>query len=381
MNVWIEMKGNVTRLRLRYEGQRYCLSLGKVPDSKVLKAVYEKLVVETKNAIELDLLMGQFDKTLSKYRRSKPGIKFSKITAVELFEEYAAFIIDKKKLAPGSIGRYKAIASKLGECLKEKPAHQVTDAIAKSAVVLMGECLAKQTVKTYLFLIRACWNWAAQGKYNFADSNPWGDSLDLSKDRSLEAERVKFFTTAELQTIIGAFSSHPKYCFYSNFLLFLAQTACRFGEGASLRWKHLGVNYSTAFICSSISRGYQNPKGTKTGKSRTVQLSPTLQSMFRDLYKRINPQQNDLVFPSPKKGGSLNDHYFSQMVWKKVLDSCNIDYKSPYCVRHTAISHALDRGVSPIALAEQTGHSVQVLLKIYAHAVRNECLFDDFGGQ
>lgn len=46
MNVWIEMKGNVTRLRLRYEGQRYCLSLGKVPDSKVLKAVYEKVLVD-----------------------------------------------------------------------------------------------------------------------------------------------------------------------------------------------------------------------------------------------------------------------------------------------------------------------------------------------
>ena len=114
------MKGNVTRLRLRYEGQRYCLSLGKVPDSKVLKAVYDKVVVNTKNTIELDLLMGQFDKTLSKYRLSKPGIKPSKITAVELFEEYAAFITDKKKLSPGSIDRYKAIASKLRECLKDK---------------------------------------------------------------------------------------------------------------------------------------------------------------------------------------------------------------------------------------------------------------------
>ena len=380
MNVWIEMKGNVTRLRLRYEGKRYCLSLGKVPDSKVLKAVYDKVVVNTKNTIELDLLMGQFDKTLSKYRLSKPGIKPSKITAVELFEEYTAFITDKKKLSPGSIDRYKAIASKLQECLKDKPAHQVTDAIAKSTVVLMGESLKRQTVKTYLFPIRACWNWAAQRKYNLADSNPWGDSLGLSKDRSLEAEKVKFFTIAELETIIGAFGGHPWYCFYSDFLLFLAQTACRFGEGASLRWKHLGVNYSTVFICSSISRGYQNPKGTKTGKSRTVQLSPTLQSMLQDRYKRTSPQKNDLVFPSPRKRGSLNDHYFSQKVWKKVLASANVDYKSPYCVRHTAISHALDRGVSPIALAEQTGHSVKVLLEIYAHAVRNECLFDDFGG-
>ena len=380
MNVWIEMKGNVTRLRLRYEGKRYCLSLGKVPDSKVLKAVYDKVVVNTKNAIELDLLLGKFDKTLSKYRLSKPGINPSKITAVGLFEEYAAFIIDKKKLSPGSIGRYNAILSKLRKCLKDKPAHQVTEDIAKSAIVLMGERLGKQTVQTYLFIIRACWNWAAQGKYNLADSNPWDDSLDLSKNQSLEPEKVKFFTITELKTIIGAFGSHPKYCFYSDFLLFLAQTGCRFGEAASLRWKHLGVNYSTAFICSSISRGYQNPKGTKTGKSRTVQLSPTLQSMLRDRYKRTSPQQNDLLFPSQKKGGSLNDHYFSQKVWKKVLDSSNIDYKSPYCVRHTAISHALDRGVSPIALAEQTGHSVKVLLEIYAHAVRNECLFDDFGG-
>jgi integrase len=72
-------------------------------------------------------------------------------------------------------------------------------------------------------------------------------------------------------------------------------SACRLGEAAGLRWKHLGTDYSTAWIGKSISRGYQ--KGTKTGKARTIQLSPSAQMMLLARYQRLKPQADDLVFP------------------------------------------------------------------------------------
>lgn len=53
----------------------------------------------------------------------------------------------------------------------------------------------------------------------------------------------------------------------------------------------------------------------------------------------------------------------------KILASCKIEYRKPYNLRHSAISHALDRGANPIALAEQTGHDKRVLLSTYAHAI------------
>ena len=56
----------------------------------------------------------------------------------------------------------------------------------------------------------------------------------------------------------------------------------------------------------------------------------------------ILPQPNDVVFTTPKTGGSM-DHYFSQKVRKKVLAQCGVSLKPPYSIRHSAISHTLDR--------------------------------------
>jgi integrase len=116
----------------------------------------------------------------------------------------------------------------------------------------------------------------------------------------------------------------------------------------------------------------------KTGKSRTIQLSPSVRSMLVDRFDLLSPQPDNLVFPSPK-GLSIDDHNFCTRAWKKVLESCQIEYRSPYKIRHSAISHALSNGANFIALAEQTGHDKRVLLSTYAHVIDRRCLFVDLG--
>ena len=97
--------------------------------------------------------------------------------------------------------------------------------------------------------------------------------------------------------------------------------------------------------------------------------------MLLERYKRMNPQQEDLVFPSPK-GLPLDDHNFNRRAWKTILASCHIEYRSPYKLRHSAISHALANGANPIALAEQSGHDKRTMLSTtYAHAIDREVLF------
>lgn len=374
IRIWTDKKGDSLRLRWNYEGKRYQLALGVKDDHTGIS--YSKIIAGT---IERDIQCSNFDKTLERYQNSnkrnrKPkGAEPSKLTAVGLFEQYAAAMIRDKDLAPGSVHRYKAIASKLRECLGDKLAHQVSDSIAKNAVSVMTESLSGQTAKTYLFLIRACWDWA-KGKYHLVDSNPWGDCI--SRVKVQPTQQVKPFTIAELQAIVAAFRVHPHYSHYTEFVVFLSHSACRFGEVAGLRWKHLGADFSTAWIGESISRGHQ--KGTKTGKNRTIQLSPTVHAMLVDRHQRLNPQSEDLVFPSPK-GLAIDDHRFRARAWKTILESCSIEYRSPYKIRHSAISHALSNGANFIALAEQTGHDKRVLLSTYAHAIDRECLFVDFG--
>ena len=263
--------------------------------------------------------------------------------------------------------------------LGDKPAEKVTEAVAKDAIARWSESASSQSIKTYLFMLRACWDWA-KGKYHLADSNPWSVCLDRAQTRAnnTQLKQHKPFTIPELQAIITAFSAHPQYSHYTDFVIFLSHTACRPGEAVGLRWKHLGADFSTAWIGESISRGHQNAKGTKTGKSRTIQLSPTVRSMLANRFDRLTPAPTDLVFPSPK-GLSIDDHNFCNRAWKTILESCHIGYRSPYQIRHSAISQALHQGANPIALAEQTGHDKRVLLSTYAHAIGSECLFVDIG--
>jgi integrase len=69
-----------------------------------------------------------------------------------------------------------------------------------------------------------------------------------------------------------------------------------------------------------------------------------------------NPEPDDLVFTAPQ-GGYLNDNRFRGKIWKPVLESCGIDYKVPYTLRHSGTSHAMANGADIAALAEMTGHS------------------------
>ncbi len=371
----IEKRGNSLLIRFSHDAKPYSFSLPN-SNSPVGRAVAQVKIAQ----IEKDIAYGNFDTTLLKYKPRRAGKNPTEITAVALFGKYIDYRLKEGLLSHSSIVRLKAIASKLKQLLGDKLAEKVTTATAKDAINKWSESASSQSIKTYLDYLKACWEWA-KGKYHTAELNPWVECLDRARFRGNEGQsrrQVKPFTIAELQTIIEGFKVHPHYSHYTEFIVFLSSTACRFGEGAGLRWKHLGEDYATAWIGESISRGHQNKKGTKTGKSRTVQLPPTVRSMLTDRFDRSSPQPDDLVFPSPK-GLSIDDHNFCVRAWKRVLDKCEIEYRSPYKIRHSAISHALSNGANFIALAEQTGHSTRVLLSTYAHAIDRECLFVDLG--
>jgi integrase len=149
--------------------------------------------------------------------------------------------------------------------------------------------------------LRAAWDWA-KDKYHLEEPNPWSGRISRIKVQMPKHDDP--LTISEFQAIIAAFNAHPAYSFYAEFVIFLFHSACRFGEAAALKWKHLGAGYSTAGIGASISRGHLNKKGTKTGKFRTIVILPSVRSMLVERYERFKPQPDDLVFPAPK-GGSI----------------------------------------------------------------------------
>lgn len=98
--------------------------------------------------------------------------------------------------------------------------------------------------------------------------------------------------------------------------------------------------------------------------------------MLRSRHELFQPQPDDLVFPR-LNGGFINYDYFRKTIWKPVLASCGVEYKKPYTLRHSGVSHAAANGADLTALAEQTGHSKRILISTYLHAIGQKCLFVD----
>jgi integrase len=366
MRVYVERDRQRLRIRIVYQGKKHQFSTG-LADSKTNRAYVQGVV----SRIELDMVSGQFDPTLIKYRPQMVGSNATDISVPELFKKFTEYKFQHKGLAPGSKRRYEPIQSCLVRRLNV-PAHQVSDRTAGNYAVLLLERLTARSAKERLWMLASCWDWA-QGRYHVGDDNPW--TAQVQRIKPQPSQKVKPFTAAEIKAIIGAFRSSPHYQHYADFVAFLFGVGCRFGEAAGLQWKHVADDFQTVWIGESVSRGHR--KGTKTGKARTVMLSPMVAKMLGDRSKCFNANPVDLVFPSPK-GLPIDDHNFRNRAWKAILEQCHIEYRKPYAVRHSAISHALANGASPMDLAEQTGHNKRLLLSTYAHAIVKQSLFVEF---
>ncbi len=364
MKVTIEAQCGKLRLRFNDGVKRHCISIG-VDDSPIGRSLANK----KKNEIELDFQTGHYDGTLLKYRSRTLGKNPTEVSTIELFNRFTAHELKSRGLAQSSIkARYKPIARMLEKYLN-KPAHEIGKNHAENFAAICGENLTGQVSKERIRLLMNCWTWG-QDKYQLAADNPWQGIKQRFKPSP--NQQVKPFTIKELQAILKAFNHHPHYRHYYGFVSFLANTGCRFGEAAGLKWKHLGAGYTNVWIGESVTRGTR--RTTKTGKARTVLLSAAIQAALTEKYQRLQPKPDDLVFPSCK-GIAIDDQNFRSRVWKNILVVCSIEYRKPYALRHSAISHALAAGANPIALAEQTGHDKRVLLETYAHVITKEFLF------
>jgi integrase len=268
--VTIENHDGRYRLRWLYQGKRFTMSCG-VPATPTGKAIAKQKAAQ----IELDLSAGYFDPTLLKYKPRTIGKNASEISCAELFERFSQYQFKEKGLTRSSIeARYKPITPALKKWL-DKPAHEIGQKQAQNFAAICTETLTPQTARARLWLLQSCWDWA-KGRYHVAEQNPWIGIA--AKIKPQPTQRVKPFTSGEVKAIIGAFRSSPHYAHYADFVEFLFLTGCRFGEAAGLQWKHVADDFQTVWIGESVSRGYR--KSTKTGKARTVMLSPSVVKML-----------------------------------------------------------------------------------------------------
>ncbi len=148
----------------------------------------------------------------------------------------------------------------------------------------------------------------------------------------------------------------------------MAYSGLRPGEARALTWADIGQ--STIHVWKAISS--DEVASTKTGATRSVMLLPPLRSDLRAMRMlRGRPDDSEYVFPG-KAGDPMIDEEWKR--WRsrwftRATRELQIPTSRPYDLRHSFASLLLQGGTPSTQVAEQMGHSVQVLHDNYAHVI------------
>jgi integrase len=341
------------RLRLAWSwgGKQFRLSIG-LPDTKPNRKAAEIKA----RTIELDIGSGNFDPSLEKYKAPKQA---ESIAAADLFSQFKEY--KRRKVEPGTFAKYVSFEKQIAKFFKTKSAIAVSESIAEDFREYLGQKLELEpiTVRERIALINACCSWGQKKK--LITENPWAD-IKVSVPQQ---QRPQPFTQAEINSIVQKFRSDPKLRHYANYVEFKFGCGRRTGEAAALLWKHCSPECDRIWIGETLKDGSR--KAAKRNKDRTVPLTPQLQQIL--IERRPPDWEPDASIFTSVEGKAIDAKNFCRRYWKPALAELGIDYRRPYNTRHTLISHGLEAGMNPLAIAALTGYDVRTLYENYAGLV------------
>jgi integrase len=358
------------QLRFRYAGERHYLSLG-LPDGPANRKAAER----KKSQIELDIISGNFDPSLAKYKSqaafktAAPDITPKATpTASDLWAQYREY--KASSLKPTTRGYHEALA----RILEKIPPAPITDALKIKAE--LEKVTTIYQAKRILIQLSAVCKWAK--KHGLLDSNPYdGMVTEMPKFNYQQDPKPNAFTEEERDRVIAAFKEQKGnwngrgtagigYSHYASLVEFLFYTGCRPSEAIGMQWKNITEDCSFIRFQGSITTsGTGKPtrvKGSKNNKPRTFPCSARLRELLQTILPE-NSKPNDLVFPSPK-GKVINYDNFCKRAWNKVVDPIKPD-TTPYSCRDTFITTQILKGVQETAIADWCDTSVEMIQKNY----------------
>lgn len=363
------------QLRFRHGGKRYYLSTGLADTETNHKAAEIKA-----RQIELDIISGNFDPSLAKYKPQSalstvaPDITPSVTPEVSLRELWDLFIEFKRPQCSENTmkftyGVYTNYVNKL-------PTHELSQAPGIRDHVL--KTIPLNSAKRFITRLSACCKLATQS--GSIGQNPFEGMAAAIKLPKAESDdgftEIDPFSLEERDAILAALRTNQfcpaksayKHSYYADLVEFLFSTGCRPSEAVVLQWKHVTGSYDQILFEQALIRtdaGKKVRKGLKTQEKRRFPCNQKLKALLRSI-KPVNVSPEDLIFPSPK--GKFTDmNNFRTRIWKDVLAGLGIEYRKPYQTRHTFITHALETGkLDAKDVARLVGNSPEVIYQHYA---------------
>lgn len=351
------------RLRWRYQGARYSLSLLPYSKSNLLKA--RKVALE----IEQDMENRKFDFTLDKYRakqerfQQKPENK----SIVQYFEEWTK---NYRQMDCEVNIHYNALRN----TMKKWGAFNEENALSK----LNSETFGARTYNERLTMLKGFAKWLV--KAGIWSYNPFEDVVRKKVKKAPKPSRSPF-TEEEISRILEAIkndtycpkSSRYKHSHYYPFIYFIFKTGVRPAEAVGLRVASISIADKTITIKEVLARTLKGTnaaqrvrKETKNGKERILPLTTDLLQVLQPLI--AGKSKDGLVFLSPT-GLAVDDRMFLRRIFKLVLKKLQIEERVLYAARHTFNSRCIDSGMTPVQAAFLMGNNPETALRNYTHQI------------
>jgi site-specific recombinase XerC len=128
---------------------------------------------------------------------------------------------------------------------------------------------------------------------------------------------------------------------------------------------------------SGSARQRRELKHRPRGETRPVPIHPELVVLLSQHVKKYAPGPDGRVFTGPR-GGIFNDRAYLKIFHQARAaaftprESASLLARRPYDLRHAAVSTWLNAGVPAPQVAEWAGHSVDVLLRVYAKCISGQ---------
>ena len=206
----------------------------------------------------------------------------------------------------------------------------------------------------------------------------------------LKEDEIKAFSEEELNYILQCLDNEPiKWKAYISLMI---DTGCRKGELCGLKWEN--VKLEDGYIVIKNNLCYTPQKGVyddtpKTGKARTIFISPDVVQLLRDLkasdeeairkrIKRLEKEKKPLEFSRV----AASEYVFTQKgynepmhpqapnrYFKKFSEKYQIEDFHPHKLRHSFASVAITNGADVASVSEVLGHADKATtLRMYTHA-------------
>ena len=356
-------------LRWNYLGKRYRISL-----KLINTPINYKIAREKASEIERDIAAEQFDSTVKRFDSTLDKYKFKQIIPIELPKQKSTIALwglwmEKQRddgVAPQTLAnRYQTVLN----LLKHFNRNIETIQDSKDFQGFLHSRQSPGTANRNIKMVRTFFNWCVN--QSTIESNPFTE-IKLSKDSGTRSHNRTPFTHDEVERILNSFRLHPLYFRYHDFVLVLFTFGLRPSEAIGLQWKDIDLNKQTITISESLSRSGEGSrrirKERKNGTVTVIDLPSQIHTMLQGRFT-LETDPNDLIFTGPK-GKPIDDHNFSQRVWRKILEQAGIPHRSPYNCRHSMASHAIDQGLTLPETAYLLGHKDTTMVsKVYGHIV------------